>query len=109
MLQDLISTHGYWVIALVVGLESMGIPLPGETMLVLASIYAARDPAALSIWLVIAAAAIGSILGDNAGYWIGNRYAYGLLVRYGHRIGMSAARIKVGQYLFLRHGMKVVF
>jgi len=107
-LLQLVSTYGYWAIALIVGLESMGMPLPGETILVLAAIYAAADPS-LNIWLVIGAAAIGSILGDNAGYWIGWRYAYGLLVRYGHRIGMSAARIKVGQYLFLRHGMKVVF
>jgi hypothetical protein len=40
MLQDLVATHGYWSVALVVGLESMGIPLPGETVLVLAAIYA---------------------------------------------------------------------
>jgi membrane protein DedA with SNARE-associated domain len=108
MLQDLISTHGYWVIALIVGLESMGIPLPGETMLVLASIYAARDPT-LSIWLVIVAAAIGSILGDNAGYWIGHRYAYAAVLRYGRRFGLSEQRIKIGQYLFRKHGGKVVF
>jgi membrane protein DedA with SNARE-associated domain len=63
------------VIALIVGLESMGIPLPGETILVLAAIYAAADQT-LNIWLVIAAAAVGSIIGDNLGYWIGKRYAY---------------------------------
>jgi membrane protein DedA with SNARE-associated domain len=108
MLQDLISTYGYWVIALVVGLESMGIPLPGETMLVLAAIYAARDPA-LNIWLVILAAALGSILGDNAGYWIGHRYAYAAVLRYGRRIGLSEPRIKIGQFLFRKHGGKVVF
>jgi membrane protein DedA with SNARE-associated domain len=107
-LHDLVSTHGYWVIALIVGLESMGIPLPGETILVLAAIYAAAD-ANMSIWLVIAAATVGSILGDNLGYWIGKRYAYALLVRYGRHIGMSASRIKVGQYLFDKHGGKVVF
>ena len=108
MLQDLISTYGYWVIALVVGLESMGIPLPGETMLVLASIYAAREPS-LNIWLVILAAAAGSILGDNAGYWIGHRYAYAAVLRYGRRIGLTEPRIKIGQYLFRKHGGKVVF
>ena len=43
-LQQFISTHGYWAVALVVGLESMGLPLPGETVLVLATIYAATDP-----------------------------------------------------------------
>jgi membrane protein DedA with SNARE-associated domain len=107
-LRNLIATHGYWAVAFIVGLESMGIPLPGETILVLAAIYAATDPG-LNIWLVIAAAAAGSILGDNAGYWIGKRYAYSLLLRYGHHIGMSAPRIKIGQYLFRRHGSKVVF
>ena len=107
-LQHLLATHGYWAIAVVVGLESMGIPLPGETILVLASIYAAADPS-LNIGTVIAAAVIGSILGDNAGYWIGKRYAFPLLTRFGRHIGMSVARIKVGQYLFRVHGGKVVF
>jgi membrane protein DedA with SNARE-associated domain len=107
-LQNLVSMHGYWVIALVVGLESMGVPLPGETILVLAAIYAAADPT-MNIWLVIGAAAVGSTIGDNLGYWIGKRYAYGLLVRYGRHIGMPAARIKLGQYLFREYGGMVVF
>ena len=59
-LQSLVSANGYWVIALIVGLESMGIPLPGETILVLAAIYSAADPT-FNIWLVIGAAAVGSI------------------------------------------------
>ena len=50
MLQHLIATHGYWTVALVVGLESMGIPLPGETVLVLAAIYAASDQASIFSW-----------------------------------------------------------
>jgi membrane protein DedA with SNARE-associated domain len=107
-LQNLIAAHGYWVIALIVGLESMGIPLPGETILVLAAIYAAADPT-FNIWFVIGAAAVGSVMGDNLGYWIGKRYGYALLVRYGRHIGMSARRIKLGQYLFREHGAMVVF
>ena len=58
---------------------------------------------------MIAAAATGSIMGDNAGYWIGRRYAHALLVRYGANVGMSATRIKLGQYLFRQYGGKVVF
>jgi len=54
-------------------------------------------------------AAFGAIVGDNAGYWLGLRYGYGLLLRYGERIGMFEPRIKLGQYLFLKHGVKGVF
>src|SRR5215467_5620800 len=77
-------------------------------MLVLAAIYAAGDPT-LNIWLVIFSATIGSIMGDNAGYWIGHRYAYGAVLRHGHHLGLSQSRIKIGQYLFRKHGGKAVF
>ncbi len=43
-LQQLVTAHGYWAVALIVVLESMGLPLPGETILVLAAIYAATEP-----------------------------------------------------------------
>jgi membrane protein DedA with SNARE-associated domain len=58
---------------------------------------------------VIAVAAFGAIIGDNIGYWLGSRYGYALLLRYGERIGLFEPRIKLGQYLFLRHGAKVYF
>jgi membrane protein DedA with SNARE-associated domain len=60
-LQQLVSAHGYWVVALIVGLESMGLPLPGETILVLAAIYAATEPS-FNVWVVIAVAAFGAIV-----------------------------------------------
>jgi len=107
-LQQLVGTHGYWIVALIVGLESVGLPLPGETILVLAAIYAATEPS-FNIWVVMAVAAFGAIVGDNIGYGLGSRYGYALLLRYGERIGMFERRIKLGQYLFLRHGAKVVF
>src|SRR2546429_9558291 len=105
-LQQLVSLHGYWVVALIVGLESMGLPLPGETILVLAAIYAATEPS-FNVWVVIAVTAFGAIVRDNADYWLGLRYGYALLLRYGERIGMFEARIKLGQYLYLKHGAKV--
>ena len=51
-LQELVSTHGYWMVAFIVALESMGLPLPGETILILAAIYAATEPS-FNIWVVI--------------------------------------------------------
>src|SRR5215469_14918902 len=84
-LQQLVSLHGYCMIGLIVGLESLGLPLPGETILVLAAIYAATEPS-FNIWAIIAVAAFGAIIGDNIGYWLGSRYGYALLPPYGDRI-----------------------
>jgi membrane protein DedA with SNARE-associated domain len=107
-LADLIATHGYWVVAAIVAIESMGIPAPGETALVTAAIYAGTTHR-LSIVFVILAAAAGAILGDNVGYLAGRRFGYKLLLRYGPRLGLTEPRIKLGQFLFARHGGKVVF
>jgi len=107
-LASLIATHGYWIVALAVGLESMGIPAPGETALVTAAIFAGTTHR-LSIAFVIVAAAIGAIVGDNAGYLLGRRFGYTLLLRYGHLVRIHAGRVKLGQFLFARHGGKIVF
>jgi membrane protein DedA with SNARE-associated domain len=107
-LRHLISAYGYFSVAAIVGLESMGLPLPGETTLVIAALYAAGHHD-MSIVGVIASAAIGAMVGDNIGYWLGREFGYRLLLRYGGYVGLSHERIKLGQYLFLRHGGKVVF
>ena len=107
-LAELIATYGYAVVALIVGLESMGLPVPGETTLVTAAIYAGTTHR-LSITFIVVAAIVGAIAGDNIGYAIGRRFGYRLLLRYGPRLRMNAPRIKLGQFLFDRHGGKVVF
>ena len=103
----LITVYGFLAIGIIIALESMGLPLPGESVLVLAALYAAHD--GQSITALVASAAVGAMLGDNVGYWIGREFGYRLLRRYGSRIGVSPNKIKLGQYLFLRHGSTVVF
>ena len=103
----LIATYGLLAIGVIIALESMGFPLPGESVLVLAALYSAHH--GHSITAVVASAAVGAMLGDNVGYWIGREFGYRLLRRYGSRIGLSPNKIKIGQYLFLRHGRMVVF
>ena len=100
--------HGFLIVPVLVGIESMGIPAPGETALVTAAIFAGTTHR-LNIALVIALAAAGAIVGDNIGYALGRRYGYGLMMRYRYFLHLDAGRIKLGQYLFARHGGKVVF
>src|SRR5215471_15397918 len=63
----------------------------------------------LSISLVIVAAACGAILGDNLGFWVGREGWFRLLRRYGRYIRLDERKLKLGLYLFRRHGRKVVF
>ena len=107
-LNDLLATYGYLAVFVLVATESIGIPLPGETMLLTAAIYAGTTHR-LSIALVILAAAAGAIIGDNIGYAIGRMGGYPLLRRYGRYIRLDQRRLKLGQYIFRRHGSKVVF
>lgn len=104
----LIHSYGYWAVAGIVALESMGIPLPGEATLITAAVVAGTSHE-LDIASVIAAAAGGAVLGDNIGFWIGRELGYRLMLRYGHYVGLGESRIKLGQYLFLRHGGAFVF
>src|SRR5260370_12001648 len=104
----LLATYGYWAVLLVVALESTGIPLPGETMLVAAAIYAGTTHQ-LSIQWVIAAAAAGAILGDNLGFWVGPEGGYRLPRPFGPVIRLPDRRLKPGQYPFLPHRREGVF
>ena len=82
--------------------------MPGETALVTAALYSAATHQ-VSILSVISVAAIAAIIGDNLGYLIGRSIGLRLIIRYGRYIGLYERRLKVGQYLFLRHGGKIVF
>jgi membrane protein DedA with SNARE-associated domain len=107
-LNHLLASYGLGMVFLIVCAESVGVPLPGETTLTLAAIYAGATHQ-LNIVGVIAAAAGGAILGDNVGYGIGRWGGYRLLRRYGRYIRVDEHRLKIGRYLADRHGGKVVF
>jgi membrane protein DedA with SNARE-associated domain len=107
-MKDLIHQYGAWIVFALVFLESIVLPLPGETILVSAAILAGTTQA-LGIIPLVLSAVLGAILGSAIGFWIGNRYGYPLLLRYGSYIGLTEQRIKIAQYLFRRRGMVVVF
>jgi membrane protein DedA with SNARE-associated domain len=106
-LHQFVAEYGYFAIFVLVALESAGVPMPGETALVSGAVLSGRGD--LHIGLVIACAAAAAILGDNAGYWVGREFGFPLIYRYGHYIRVDEGRLKVAQYLFQRHGGKIVF
>ena len=105
---NLIATMGYWAVFLLVGAESLGVPLPGETALITAGVYAGHTHR-LNPWLIFLVASAAAIIGDNIGYWIGDKGGYRLARRYGPKVRLDERKLKVARYLFDRHGAKVVF
>jgi membrane protein DedA with SNARE-associated domain len=105
---SLIPIYGPWIIFGIVALESAGVPLPGETILVAAALLAATT-GQINIVLVVLAAAAGAIVGDGIGYMVGRRFGLPFLHRYGRYIGLDEDRLLIGRYLFFQYGNAVVF
>jgi len=100
------SSLGYLLPA-IIGLESMGLPSPGETALVLAAVLASQGK--LHIWLVIPIAIVSAIVGDNLGYFLGRRFGREVLASRGPFWHRRVRLIALGDRYFERHGAKTVF
>jgi membrane-associated protein len=110
MLASLVSVArdvGYPVLFVLIAIETMGIPVPGETALLTAGIVAARGH--LDITVVIAVAAAAAITGDNVGFAIGRRYGRRLLLAPGPLERHRRRVLEIGEPFFQRHGPKAVF
>jgi len=106
-----ISHLGPWAYAVVfalTALQAAGVPLPGTTALIAAAVYAGTSHH-LEIVALIAVAALGASLGSLTGFALGWWGGWKLIKRYGRRLRLTPARIKVGRYVFAAHGGKVVF
>jgi membrane-associated protein len=108
-LAALISVSGGLGYALpaIVGLESMGVPSPGETALVLAAVLASEGK--LQIWLVIVIGCSAAIVGDNVGYWLGRKIGREVLEAPGPLQKRRVRLIAIGERFFDKHGGKAVF
>lgn len=107
-LHTLLGHYGYAAVFVFVMVESLGVPFPGETMVITASLYAGATHH-LVVWLIWLFAALAAIVGDNIGFAIGRFGGFALLRRYGSKIRLDEAKLKVGRLIFDRHGGKVVF
>lgn len=104
----LLTSYGYYAVFVLIALESLGIPLPGESCLMAAALYAGNTHH-LDVTDLAVVAAAAAVIGDNAGYWIGKTGGRRLAIRYGHYVHLDQKKLNVGRYLFDRHGASVVF
>ncbi len=107
-LRNALVQYGYWALALTLLLENAGIPLPGETILLLASFlaYSERD---LSLPWIIVVATVACTLGDNLGFALGYYGGRRLLNRYQHWFHIPTKTIQRGEGLFARFGAATIF
>jgi len=101
----------YALVAAVIGLESMGIPLPGEVILVSAALLAARQELDISpVWIAVAAST-GAIVGDNLGYLAGRRWGDRMFGVLGRRFPRHAGpdHLAYAEHIFTRYGVWAVF
>jgi membrane protein DedA with SNARE-associated domain len=101
----------YLIVGLIIGIESLGIPLPGEIALVSAALLASRHTLDISPLWVGAAATIGAIVGDTIGYTIGRKFGMGLFERLGKRFPkhFGPGHVALAKQLFARWGVWAVF
>jgi len=107
-LDSLLHDYGYPAVVLGVTLESLGLPLPGESLMIAAAIYAATSHQ-LDIFVLVPLAACGAICGDQIGYFIGHWIGFRVLARWGRKLGLTDERLELGRFLFRRYGGRVVF
>jgi membrane protein DedA with SNARE-associated domain len=102
----ILDRWGYLAVAGVIGVESFGVPAPGQTIMVAAAIYAGAGR--LNIFAVAAIAFVAAVLGDNIGYWIGVRGGRTVVHRWGKYVFLTPERLTRAEGFFARRGSRIV-
>ena len=102
-----LAEHGYWTVALALLLENAGLPLPGETILLLAS-FLAYSEHRLALPYIILVGVLAATLGDNLGFLVGFHGGHPLLARYSKTLRISPESIAKGENLFARYGAATI-
>jgi len=105
-LAPLLDSYGYPAVGALVFLDNCGIPVPGQTILVLAAVYAGTGR--LSIAAVVAIAMVAAVAGNSLGYLIGSTGGHAFVHRWGRYVLITPARMAKADRFFARHGGKVV-
>ncbi|HET7529815.1 MAG TPA: DedA family protein [Mycobacteriales bacterium] len=106
-LEGTLHDWGYLAVAGFLFLEDFGVPVPGETMLIAAALYAGAGQ--LDIWVVGVVGFVAAVLGDNVGYLIGRSGGRELVLKYGKVVFITPERLDRAEDFFTRHGGQIVF
>ncbi len=106
-MHSLLHQGGYALVSAVLMLEAIGLPLPGETLMIAAAVYAAGT-GRLSLLPLMAVCCAATVLGSTLGYAVGRRFGAAVLERYGDRIGFTAGRRLLAHDLMQRRGAGLV-
>jgi membrane protein DedA with SNARE-associated domain len=104
---ELTKVYGYWVVGIGIFLECMGVPFPGETVLILGAVSASLGY--MNLTFVIILAAMAAIIGDNIGYYLGKKYGRKIIKKFEHFPLFHYKHIDRAERFFKAHGNKTVF
>lgn len=108
LIEHYMLIYGYWAVFFGVMLENAGLPIPGETILLVGGYFAASHSDEFNLFRVMATAAIGAVVGDNIGFAIGHHYGRGFLLRIGRFFFLTPKRFEQMENFFERYGNKTI-
>src|SRR5436190_19516537 len=108
LIEQYMLAYGYWAVFFGVMLENAGLPVPGETILLVGGYFAASRPDQFNLVRVMLTAATGAVIGDNIGFAIGHHYGRGFLLRIGRFFFLTPKRLEHMEKFFERHGNKTI-
>ncbi len=108
LIEQYMLAYGYWAVFFGVMLENAGLPVPGETILLVGGYFAASRPDQFNLVRVMLTAATGAVIGDNIGFAIGHHYGRGFLLRIGRFFFLTPKRFEHMENYFAQHGNKTI-
>ena len=106
-LQEIARLYGYWAVFVGIAIENTGIPMPGETVVIVGGFLAGSGE--LDYWLVLGSAIAGAVLGDNFGYWVGRVGGWKLLVKIGRIFRLQEQQLEEARDRYRKNAMQAVF
>jgi membrane protein DedA with SNARE-associated domain len=107
IVQDVARLYGYWAVFVGIAIENMGIPLPGETIVIVGGFLAGSGE--LNYWFVLGSAIAGAVLGDNFGYWVGRSGGWQLLVKIGRIFNIQEQQLEQAKDRYSKNAAQAVF